>query len=99
MTSARGIDTLDFRPSMRQTMVITRASAETGGRISRVEIQLEAGQSGPPAHIHPEQREIYTVEAGELTISLDGDSRTVRVGGSLPGQPGQDHQLAHRSGE
>ena len=99
MTSTRGIDTLDFRPSMRQTMVITRASAETGGRISRVEIQLEAGQSGPPAHIHPEQREIYTVEAGELTISLDGDSRTVCVGESIEVEPGHVHKFANRSGE
>src|ERR687892_215219 len=97
MTSTRGIDTLDFRPSMRQTMVITRASAETGGRISRVEIDLEAGQSGPPAHIHPGQREIYTVDAGELVVTIDGQSHVITTGESIEVPTGSAHSFANQS--
>jgi hypothetical protein len=72
MPSTSVPETLDYRPSIRQTMVITRKSLETDGHISRVEIDLEGGQGGPPAHIHPGQREIYTVDAGELVVTIDG---------------------------
>ena len=54
MAENNGFERLDFRPSMRQAMVITGLSEETGGDISRVEIVMEADQGGPPAHIHPQ---------------------------------------------
>ena len=99
MTAMNGAETLDFRPSIRQTMVITDTSARTGGKVSRVEIELEAGQAGPPAHVHAQQREIYTVEAGELTVSLDGDRRTIRAGESIEVTPGRVHTFANSSSE
>jgi hypothetical protein len=49
MSETHGLETLDFLPSMRQTMVITSKSVETGGEVSRVEVDLEVGQTGPPA--------------------------------------------------
>lgn len=97
MDDGRGVQTLDFRPSMRQTMTITGKSAETGGEISRVEIVLEGAQSGPPKHVHQQQREIYTVEEGELTVSLDGESRVVRAGESVEIHPGVVHGFDNRS--
>jgi quercetin dioxygenase-like cupin family protein len=99
MTNSPGAETLDFRPSMRQTMAITETSAQTGGKVSRVEIELEAGETGPPAHVHPQQREIYKVEAGELTVSLEGDRHTVRAGESIEIQPGRVHTFANTSSE
>ena len=99
MTNSHGAETLDFRPSMRQTMAITDTSAQTDGQVSRVEIELEAGETGPPAHVHPQQREIYTVEAGELTVSLEGNRRTVRAGETLEIQPGRVHTFANPSSE
>lgn len=98
-TNGPGAETLDFRPSMRQTMVITDTSARTEGKVSRVEIELGAGQTGPPAHVHPQQREIYTVEAGELTVSLDGDRHTIRAGESIEIAPGRVHRFANPSSE
>ena len=99
MTNSRGAETLDFRPSMRQTMVITDMSVRTDGEVSRVEIELEPGQSGPPAHVHPQQREIYTVEAGELKVSLDSDRHTIRAGESIEITPGRVHRFANPSSE
>lgn len=99
MTNIPGVEMLDFRPSLRQTMVITDTSARTEGKVSRVEIELEAGQTGPPAHVHPQQREIYTVEAGELTVSLEGGSHTIRAGESMEIKPGQVHTFANPSSE
>lgn len=99
MSSTNGTETLDFRPSMRQTMVITQKSLETDGAISRVEIDLEAGQGGPPAHIHPGQREVYTVHAGELVVILDGETRRVTAGESIEVPAGSGHSFANRSDE
>lgn len=97
MSSRNGRETLDFRPSMRQTMVITKKSLETDGEISRVEIDLEAGQGGPPAHIHPEQREFYAVDAGELTVTIDGESHVITAGNSIEIPTGAAHSFANQS--
>jgi quercetin dioxygenase-like cupin family protein len=97
MASTSGRETLDFRPAMRQTMVITKKSLETDGEISRVEIDLEAGQGGPPAHIHPGQREIYTVDAGELTVTIDGESHVITAGESIEVPTGSAHRFANQS--
>lgn len=99
MAESHGPESLDFRPSIRQTMVITEKSLETDGKISRVEVDLEAGQSGPPAHIHPNQREIYSVEAGQLTVTVDGESRVISAGDSMEVPTGSAHTFANRSDE
>jgi quercetin dioxygenase-like cupin family protein len=99
MSTRNGREALDFRPSMRQTMVITKKSMETDGAISRVEIDLEAGQGGPPAHVHPGQREIYTVEAGELVVIIDGESRVLTAGESIEVPTGSAHTFANQSDE
>lgn len=96
MPRTTGPETLDFRPAVRQTMVITRKSLETDGKISRVEIDLEAGQDGPPAHIHPGQREIYTVDAGELVVTIDGESRLITPGGPIEVPNGSAHTFANQ---
>jgi mannose-6-phosphate isomerase-like protein (cupin superfamily) len=83
MPSTSRPETLDFRPALRQTMVITRKSLETGGEISRVEVELEAGQGAPFAHVHPGQREIFTVDAGELVVTIDGQSHVITAGESI----------------
>jgi quercetin dioxygenase-like cupin family protein len=84
---------------MRQTMVITTKSLETGGEISRVEIDLEGGQGGPAVHIHPGQREIYTVDAGELVVTIDGESHVIPAGESIEVPAGSVHSFANRSDE
>lgn len=97
MASTSGQETLDLRPAMRQTIVITKKSLETDGQISRVEIDLEAGQGGPPAHIHPGQREIYAVDAGALVVTIDGKSHVIIAGKSIEVPIGSAHTFANRS--
>ena len=97
MPSTTAPETLDFRPAMRQTMVITGKSLETAGKISRVEVELEAGQGGPPAHLHPGQREIYTVDAGELVVTIDGETRVITAGQSIEVPTGSVHGFANRT--
>ena len=97
MPTANGNETLDFRPSMRQTMVITTKSLETDGKTSRVEIDVEAGQGGPPAHLHPGQRELYTVHTGELVVVIDGQHQLITAGESIEVPAGSTHTYANQS--
>lgn len=99
MTSQNGMETLDFRPLVRQTMVITPKAMETNGEVSRVELEVEAHQAGPPAHLHPGQREFYTVMQGELTVKLDGETRVVGPGEEIEVPVGATHTFANRTGE
>jgi mannose-6-phosphate isomerase-like protein (cupin superfamily) len=99
MSETHGLEILDFRPSMRQTMVITERSVETGGKVSRVELDLEADQSGPPAHLHPQQREVYAVDHGALTVTLDGEAHVISAGQSIEVPTGAAHTYANRSDE
>lgn len=91
------VETLDFRPSLRQTMVITEKSLHTDGQISRVEVDLEGPQSGPPAHVHPGQREIYEVESGELRVTVDGETHLIGRGESIEVPSGSTHTYANHS--
>lgn len=99
MTSENGVKTLDFRPLVRQTMVITPKAMETNGEISRVELEVEAHQAGPPAHMHPGQRERYTVLQGELTVKLDGETRVVGADQEIEVPVGATHTFANRTDE
>jgi mannose-6-phosphate isomerase-like protein (cupin superfamily) len=97
MRGQNGMETLDFRPLVRQTMVITPKAMETNGEISRVELEVEAHQIGPPAHLHPGQRERYTVTHGELTVKLDGTTRVVGPGEEIEVPVGATHTFANRA--
>lgn len=99
METGMSLETLDFRPSINQTMIITPRAEETGGKVSRVEIDLGANQSGPPAHIHPGQREIYTAESGELSVILNGKPTVIGPGESIEVPSGAVHTFANRSDE
>ena len=65
MSETHGLETLDFLPSMRQTMVITSKSVETGGEVSRVEVDLEVGQTGPPAQSCQHRLNVDPLATGE----------------------------------
>jgi quercetin dioxygenase-like cupin family protein len=45
----------------------------------------------PPPHIHPRQRETFTLEEGDFELLVDGDWRKLAPGESLAIEPGQTH--------
>lgn len=89
--------TLDFRPFVRQTVVITPAALESNGEVSRIEIMMEANESGPPPHVHPGQRERYQVLQGELTLKLGGKRVVLGAGEEIEVPVGDSHTFANRS--
>ncbi|MGH9891145.1 MAG: cupin domain-containing protein [bacterium] len=88
---------LDFHPVVRQVIVVTPASVETDGEVSRVEVTLDGHEVGPPAHIHPGQKEFYNVIEGELTVKLGRERRVLGPGDDIEVPVGAVHTFANRS--
>lgn len=50
----------------------------------------------PPPHIHPRQREVFTLEEGDFELLVDGDWRKLAPGESLAIAPGQKHTYRNK---
>jgi mannose-6-phosphate isomerase-like protein (cupin superfamily) len=77
---------------------IVESAADSGGDRVEFEITLAPGAPGPPKHFHPRQRETWSVRAGELSVFVDGEWRTLGEGESLSVPQGVVHTLRNRSG-
>ena len=58
-----------------------------------------AGYDGPPAHYHERSVELFAVESGSLTVTLDGAERTVRAGESVTVDTGVVHSFRNGTDE
>jgi quercetin dioxygenase-like cupin family protein len=50
----------------------------------------------PPPHVHPRQRETFTLEEGDFELLVDGDWRKLAPGESLAIEPGQTHTYRNK---
>ena len=57
------------------------------------------GYGGPPAHYHVRSVERFEVEAGSLTMALDGDERAVPAGESVTVETGVVHTFRNEADE
>ena len=53
----------------------------------------------PPAHLHPQQSEHFTVVQGEMWCLVDGVETTLRAGDTLDVPAGSVHQLRNPGAE
>ena len=58
-----------------------------------------AGYGGPPAHYHTRSVERFEVEAGSLTVRLDGDERAVPAGESVTVDTDVVHAFRNKADE
>ncbi|MBB6647427.1 cupin domain-containing protein [Halobellus ruber] len=58
-----------------------------------------AGYDGPPAHYHERSVELFAVESGSLTVTLDGTERTVSAGESVTVDTGVVHSFRNGTDE
>lgn len=79
------------------TVLIMRATDETGGELVEMEFTLAPGAAGPPPHRHPEQVEEWEVLDGTLSARVDGSPRTLRALEKASIHPGSVHTLSNRS--
>jgi mannose-6-phosphate isomerase-like protein (cupin superfamily) len=80
-------------------VTILAGASETGGACAVLDYRMPAHYAGPPAHVHLEFDEIFSVIEGRLTIRIAdelheaGPGDTIVVPGSVP------HTFANRTTE
>ena len=58
-----------------------------------------AGYGGPPAHYHERSVELFEVESGSLTMTLDGEEKRVSAGETAAVDTGVVHTFRNGTGE
>jgi mannose-6-phosphate isomerase-like protein (cupin superfamily) len=66
-------------------------AADTAGALLRFEEQRSAEYSGPPAHIHLHQSEMFTVLEGTARIQMNGENHFLRQDETLTVPAGTPH--------
>jgi quercetin dioxygenase-like cupin family protein len=71
-------------------LILKATGAQTGGAYLLVEEVARHGKV-TPLHAHPAEEETFYVLEGEAVIHLDGDERSLGVGGLVSVPPGLPH--------
>jgi quercetin dioxygenase-like cupin family protein len=71
-------------------LILKATGAQTGGAYLLVEEVARQGKV-TPLHAHPAEEETFYVLEGEAVIHLDGDERSLGVGGLVSVPPGLPH--------
>ena len=75
------------------TLRLVCTAAETDGALLEMEATYPAGSPEPPEHLHPQQEERFELVAGEVTVRLDGEERTLVTGDVLEIPAGTVHAM------
>jgi len=84
-------------PATRETGRIITGTGDTDGRYMQSETRVRPGGAVSVAHRHPGCTERFEVLEGELTVQLDGQTRTLLAGEQVTIAPGAAHHYANRS--
>lgn len=74
-----------------ERIVIRRGAAETDGALLEFDLYLPPGGHVPARHVHPEQRERFTVLEGTLEFHVEGRTILAAPGESVLVTPGTPH--------
>ena len=86
-------------PSTGSRTVFRATAASTGGAYVEVEQTYAPHSPLPPAHLHPQQDEHFTVVSGLLRTLVDGRPRDVLPGEVIDVPRGSTHQMAGAADE
>jgi quercetin dioxygenase-like cupin family protein len=78
------------------TFEIVRSPADPERDPSEMVFTAKPGGPAPPPHVHPRQRETFTLEEGDFELLLDGDWRRLAPGESLTIEAGQTHTYRNK---
>ena len=90
---------LDFHPGMGMRWEITRSTEETRGEVFESTHWYDAGEPGPPVHMHPDSADTFAVIDGTLDVCIDGEWRSVRAGETATIPAGVPHSFRNTSDE
>jgi len=89
-------DTIEA-PTTGERVTFLKRARDTDGEFVRLEVVAEPGASGPPEHVHENQEEYFSVQAGTLTGSVDGEPFQRSPGEELTVWPGTSHEWGNGS--
>jgi quercetin dioxygenase-like cupin family protein len=84
-------------PATRETGRIVTGAADTAGRYMQSETRVRPGGAVSVAHRHRECTERFEVLEGELTVRLEGETRTLTAGEQVTIPAGAAHHYANTS--
>jgi quercetin dioxygenase-like cupin family protein len=73
------------------TFEVVRSPADPERDPSEIVFTAQPGGPAPPPHVHPRQREVFTLEEGDFELLIDGDWRKLAPGESVTVEPGATH--------
>lgn len=91
LADAEGCGDTIVNPVSGERVTFLQRADETGGEFTRLEVVAEPGATGPPEHVHEHQEEYFSVQAGTLTGSVDGEPFRLEAGEELTVWPGTPH--------
>ena len=83
-------DTIE-NPVAGERVTFLKRARDTDGEFVRLEVVAEPGAIGPPEHVHEHQEEYFSVQAGTLAGSVDGEPFRLSAGEELTVWPGTPH--------
>jgi mannose-6-phosphate isomerase-like protein (cupin superfamily) len=82
-------------PKTGETVTFLTTTAETGGRLLRIEMVAEPGRGGVLEHMHPRMTERHELQEGRLDFVVDGVERVLDAPESLEIPPMTRHSLRY----
>jgi len=70
---------------------IVRSAADPERDPSEIVFTAQPGGPAPPPHVHPRQREVFTLEEGDFELLIDGEWRRLAPGESVVVEAGAVH--------
>lgn len=71
----------------------TTTGEDSQGQLHEMRATYRPGSALPPAHLHPQQSERFSVVQGEMWCLVDGVETTLRAGDSIDVPAGCVHQM------
>ena len=78
------------------TFEVVRSPTDPERDPSEIVFTAQPNGPAPPPHIHPRQREIFTLEEGDFELLLDGSWRKLAPGESVTVAPGATHTYRNK---
>lgn len=76
-----------------QVIRFIKTGKETNGEFLEIEAVYEAYGLEPPEHYHPEQKEVFEIISGELSVRINSVLKTYTKGDVLHIKPGVKHSM------
>lgn len=84
-------------PAARMSIHFLQTKKDTGGKLLEMEATYQPHSTEPLMHYHPNQAEDFTVLEGELTVTVRGETSTLKAGDSLHIARGVQHAMYNAS--